>query len=221
MRIDLHSHSVYSPDSRLTPTELVKRAKAAGLDGLAVTDHNSLGGANMAFEYARDLTDFLVIRGLEVSAKEGHVLAYGVKEEVPRNLGTRETVERIEALGGVAVAAHPYRFWSGLGEPETLRGKFAAFEVQNARTLQGGNRRAKNLATLHEAGGTGGSDAHFLDEVGRAWTVFEDAHTEEGLLNQLWKKKTHGGGADRAVRGTLRYVPKAIGEWALRGFRRI
>jgi len=136
-------------------------------------------------------------------------------------MGTRETAERAEALGGVAVAAHPYRFWSGLGEPETLRGKFPAFEVQNARTLHGGNRRARNLATLHERGATGGSDAHFLDEVGRAWTVFEDAHTEDGLLNQLGKGKTQAAGADRDARGILRYVPKAIGEWAVRGFRRI
>jgi len=221
MRIDLHSHSLYSPDSRITPIELVKRARAAGLDGLAVTDHNSLGGAKMAFEYTRGMQDFLVLRGLEVSAKEGHVLAYGVKEEVPRGMGTRETVERVVALGGVAVAAHPYRFWSGLGEAETLRGRFTAFEVLNARTLRAGNARARNLAQLHEVGSTGGSDAHFPDEVGRAWSVFESARHEADLLEQLARRRTRAAGADRTLRGTLRYVPKAVGEWALRGFRRI
>jgi len=221
MRLDLHTHSLYSPDSRLAPIDLVKHAKAAGLDGIAVTDHNSLGGARMAHEYARGMKGFVVLRGLEISAREGHVLAYGVRSEVPRGMGTRETVERVEALGGVAVAAHPYRFWSGLGEAETLRGRFAAFETQNARTLGGGNARAQDLARLHGVGGTGGSDAHFQDEVGRAWCRFEPSGTEGDLLGQLARRTTRGEGTNRTARGTMRYVPKAIGEWALRGFRRI
>src|SRR2546423_15344972 len=85
-----------------------------GLDGIAISDHNAVGGV-LAAEMAAG-PDFLVIPAVEISTKSGHVLAYGVREAVPRDLGVAETVERIVALGGVAVAAHPYRFWSGLGE---------------------------------------------------------------------------------------------------------
>ena len=221
VRLDLHSHSRHSPDSRLDPVELVKRARSLGLDGIAVTDHNSLGGARAAYEHAKGLRGFLVLRGMEVSSDHGHVLAYGVQEEVPRELSTIETVERVIALGGVAVAAHPYRFWSGLGEAETVAAKFGAYEVQNARTLRGGNARARDLARRVGVGISGGSDAHFPDEVGRAVTVFEDAANEGELLDQIARRVTSAEGLDRGVRGTLRYVPKAVGEWMVRGFRRI
>jgi len=221
MRVDLHSHSRFSPDSRLEPEDLVRRARQVGLQGLAVTDHNSLGGAKAAYEYARSLKDFLVVRGLEISAADGHVLAFGVRDAVPRGLPTEETVEHVVALGGVAVAAHPYRFWSGLGEAQTLLGGFAAYEVQNARTLRGGNARARALASRQRVGATGGSDAHFLDEVGGAVTVLEDTATEGGLLDQIARRTTRAEGKDRMASGTLRYVPKAVGEWMVRGFRRI
>jgi len=221
MRVDLHSHSRYSPDSRLAPEDLVRRARQVGLQGLAVTDHNSLGGAKAAYEYAQGVKDFLVVRGMEISAAEGHVLAYGVREEIPRGLPTEETVEHVVALGGVAVAAHPYRFWSGLGEAQTLAAPFAAYEVQNARTLRGGNARARALAVRQSLGGTGGSDAHFLDEIGVAYTVLEAASTEGRVLDLLAKKATKAEGKDRGLTGTLRYVPKAVSEWMVRGFRRI
>lgn len=221
VRLDLHSHSRHSPDSRLDPVELVKRARSLGLDGIAVTDHNSLGGGRAAYEHARGMKDFLVLRGMEVSAVFGHVLAYGVREEVPRGLTTVETAERVIALGGVAVAAHPYRFWSGLGEPETVAAKFAAYEVQNARTLRRGNARAKALAARMGVGTTGGSDAHFLHEVGRAVTVVESASTEDEVLDAIRRGRTRVEGRDRGAAATMRYVTKCVGEWILRGMKRI
>ncbi len=220
MRVDLHSHSRYSPDSKVDPVEIVKAARAAGLDGVAVTDHNAVEGSARAAAYARSIR-FLVIRGTEVSTREGHILAYGVEEDIPRNRSPRETVERILGLGGVPVAAHPYRFWSGLGEEHTVGSPFAAYEVQNARTLRRGNVRARALAATKAVGATGGSDGHFLDEIGRAVTIFEDASTEGEMLEALRRGQSQAEGGDRGAGGTARYVPKAVGEWMLRGFRRI
>ena len=113
MLLDLHNHTRYSPDSRVSPADLVAAAKRIGLGGLAITDHNAVGGVKEAQEAAGEA--FLVIPGIEVSTASGHVLGYGVREVVPRDLSVAESVERIVALGGVAVAAHPFRFWSGLG----------------------------------------------------------------------------------------------------------
>ena len=220
MRLDLHSHSRYSPDSRLNPVEIVKAAKSKGLDGIAITDHNTVEGASKAREHARSV-GFLVIRGTEVSTEDGHVLAYGVAEALPRDRPSRETVEAVLALGGVPVAAHPYRFWSGLGEEATLGAPFAAYEVRNARTLRRGNARASALAASKGLGGTGGSDAHFLDEVGRAVTVVEDASTEAEVLEAIRAGRTRPEGTDRGGRATVRYVTKCVGEWMIRGMRRI
>jgi len=220
VRLDLHSHSRYSPDSKLDPAEIVRVAKSRGLDGIAITDHNAVEGAAKAWDYARGI-GVTVVRGTEVSTKEGHVLAYGVREPIPRDLSSRETVERIVADGGIPVAAHPYRFWSGLGEQATVETPFAAYEVRNARTLRRGNAKASALAASKGVPGIGGSDAHFLEEIGRAVTVVEDASTEVEVLEAVRRGSARAEGVDRGASATVRYVTKCVGQWILRGMRRI
>ncbi|MBI4416969.1 MAG: PHP domain-containing protein [Euryarchaeota archaeon] len=220
MRLDLHVHSCHSPDSKLDPVDLLKVAKQRGLDGVAITDHNAVEGARKAWEFGRH-RGILVVRGTEVSTEDGHVLAYGVVQPIARNRCGRDTVEDILALGGVPVAAHPYRFWSGLGEAETIGAPFVAYEVQNARTLGWGNVRAHSLAARQHLPGIGGSDAHFLHEVGRAVTLVEDASTEDEVLEAIRHGQVRAEGRDRGATATVRYVTKCVGEWILRGMRRI
>jgi hypothetical protein len=220
MRLDLHNHTEYSPDSRVSARALVQAAVRRGLQGIAITDHNAVGGVAAAESAARD--GFLVLPGTEVSTRDGHVLAYGVRETIPRDLPVVETVERIVALGGVPVAAHPYRFWSGLGEDLTQSTPFRAYETANARTLRRGNVRARALAQARGIGETGGSDSHFLHEVGEAVTLIDDgASGTEGILQALGQGRTRSDGRSRGAGATARYVTKCVGEWMLRGMRRI
>ena len=220
MLLDLHNHTRYSPDSRVSPADLVVRARHLGLAGVALTDHNSVGGIQEAEAAAGG--EFVIVPAIEVSTAAGHILAYGVREVVPRDLSPAETVERIIALGGVPVAAHPYRFWSGLGEEAISGVPFAAYETYNSRTLRRGNVRAQALAHARKVGETGGSDSHFLDEVAKAVTVV-DAGTirADDVVQMLGAGKTSAGGSNREAAGTLRYVSKAVGEWIFRGMRRI
>ncbi len=220
MRLDLHNHTRYSPDSRVQPADLVAAAKRASLDGIAITDHNAVGGVKGAEEAAGP--GFLVIPGIEISTAAGHVLAYGIREVVPRDLTVADTFERVTALGGVAVAAHPYRFWSGIGEASLALAPFPAYETANARTLRHGNARARARAQEAKVGQTGGSDSHFLDEVARAATLVEPAvGSVDEALQQIARGQTRSEGRDRGLAGTMRYVPKAVGEWIGRGMRRI
>lgn len=219
MLFDLHNHTHHSPDSRVSPRDLVALARRIGLAGLAITDHNNVRGTAVAEEAAGD--DFLVIPGIEVSTREGHVLAYGVREVLPRDRPAEETVDRIIALGGVPVAAHPYRFWSGLGEDATVRSRFAAYETCNSRTLGRGNERARSLAKHRKVGETGGSDSHFLDEVARAVTAIDGAQRVDTVLQAIAQGHTRVQGIDRGPVATARYVTKCVGEWLLRGLRRI
>lgn len=222
MLLDLHNHTRYSPDSKLDPAELVRLAGKLGLGGLAITDHNSVGGVRVAEEAARDLPDFVVIPATEISTSEGHVLAFGVREAVPRDLSPAETVERVVAAGGVAVAAHPYRFWSGLGEAATLSATFAAYEVHNARTLRTGNERASRLADRSRVGRTGGSDTHFLHELGRGVTALNGGPTSaDGVLQAIASGRTTAAGLHRGPQETVVYVTKTVSEWIGRGMRRI
>ena len=220
MLLDLHNHTKYSPDSRVDPAALVGVARKARLAGIAITDHNSVGGIAAA-EAATD-REFLVIPAIEVSTDSGHVLGYGIREVIPRNLSVSETAERIVALGGVPVAAHPFRFWSGLGPTAVAEARFPAYETCNGRTLRRGNVRARALARERKLGETGGSDSHFLDEVAKAVTVVDaGALRLDDVLQLLSQGRTSAQGRNRGSAATVRYVSKAVGEWILRGMRRI
>ena len=220
MLLDLHNHTLHSPDSRVRPKDLVEAATRAGLGGVAVTDHNAVSGIAEA-EAAADAS-FLVLPGIEISTADGHVLAYGIRELIPRNLSVTETIEQIEALGGVAVAAHPYRFWSGLGEEGLVQGRFPAYETANARTLRRGNERARLTARRLRIGETGGSDSHFLEEIAMAATVIDgDPSGIDGVLQAIGQGKTTSRGRNRGPAATARYVSKCVSEWMVRGFRRI
>lgn len=219
MRLDLHNHSRYSLDSRVAPESLVSLAQEVGLDGIAITDHNAVAGIPQAEAAASD--DFLVVPGIEVSTKSGHVLGYGIREAIPRDLSVAETVDRIVSLGGVAVAAHPYRFWSGLGD-SVGEAAFPAYETCNARTLRRGNVRARTSARMRRIGETGGSDSHFGREVGSAVTVLNSGPVPlDDVLQEIAQSGTSSAGTNRGSGATVRYVSKAVGEWIVRGMRRI
>ncbi len=85
MRFDLHCHSNAS-DGVLDPAQLVRRAAAAGLDGLALTDHDTVSGIPEALNAAAS-TDIELIPGLELSIQVGekdiHVLGYWIDHEDP------------------------------------------------------------------------------------------------------------------------------------------
>src|SRR2546430_13158399 len=108
MLLDLHNHTQYSPDSRVAPTQLVAVAQRMGLAGVAITDHNAVGGIRVAEAAASG--GFLVIPAIEVSTEAGHVIEDRVRDLVPRDLSVAETAERVVAHGGVSVAAHPFRY---------------------------------------------------------------------------------------------------------------
>lgn len=219
MLLDLHSHTRFSPDSRAEPRALVGIARRIGLNGIAITDHNAVGGIHEAEDAADGI---LVIPAVEVSSLDGHILALGVREVVPRDLPARDTVERIVALGGVPVAAHPYRFWSGLGEDVVRATAFRVHETRNGRTLRRGNAQASALARELGAGEIGGSDAHFLDEVARAVTSVNGGPMGlDGVLQAIAQRRTRAQGVDRGLGATARYVTKCVSEWLGRGMRRI
>lgn len=76
--IDLHSHSSVS-DGTETPTQLVRAAIAAGLDTLAITDHDSTAGWDEAVAAAAG-SGLRIVRGMELSTRyewrSVHVLGY-------------------------------------------------------------------------------------------------------------------------------------------------
>ncbi|MBW8821410.1 MAG: PHP domain-containing protein [Streptomyces sp.] len=93
MRIDLHCHSTAS-DGTDTPAELVRKAAAAGLDVVALTDHDTTRGYGAAM--AALPVGLTLVTGAELSCRIGgvsmHMLAYLFDPEEPALLAERELV---------------------------------------------------------------------------------------------------------------------------------
>ncbi|MGC8496606.1 MAG: PHP domain-containing protein [Thermoplasmata archaeon] len=212
MRIDFHVHSKYSPDSSTEPKDLVKYAKKIGLDGFAITDHNNFG----AYENVKDEKEIMIIPGIEVSTISGHVIGLWIKDNIPKDMSVEETIIKIHESGGIAVAVHPYRYITGLKEKNVRANKFDVIEIMNGRCLPGNNRRSELLARSLNLPVSAGSDAHYLEELGRVYLEIEDLSIE-GIL----KNGNHAGGNSRNIRGTIKYSGKVVKEWIHRGFKKI
>jgi len=165
---EFHCHTVHSLDSSNRVDALVKAAREKGIQRLAITDHNTIKGALHAKEQAPDL----VIVGEEVLTERGELIAYYVKEEVPRGLTVAETLKRLRAQGAFISIPHPYDLWRHgwlLEELIALLPEVDALEVFNARSLRKAqNDKALALAREHSMLMMAGSDAHSLVELGLA-----------------------------------------------------
>jgi predicted metal-dependent phosphoesterase TrpH len=220
MKLDLHIHSTFSRDGTSSPEQIVERCKELGLDGFAITDHNAIQGSLQAVDLAKR-KGMLAIRGVEVSTVDGHVLAYGVSELVPKGLSIRETIDKVHAAGGVAVAPHPLRFPSGIGLDSAAEQGFDAIEVLNGGNSRRSNGQALKLARKLGRSVTAGSDSHKIDEIGKAYIEIDGASSEEDVLLAIRRGLTRAGGRSRTrAEGTV-YSIETLIEWLRGSFKRL
>lgn len=172
LAVETHCHTYWSKDCLMLPERLIAAAQAAGLDRLAITDHNEVGGGR---ESARLAPDFVIV-GEEIMTTEGELLAYYVQEHIPRGLTPEETIQRLRAQRAAISVAHPYdHSRSGAWKEESLRRILPlvdGLEVFNARSMvRDANALAAGFAAATGKPGTAGSDAHSYREVGRTHMV--------------------------------------------------
>ncbi len=172
MIADLHVHSSYSFDSRLTPKKIVRACIRKGLDVIAVVDHNTVRGG-LAARMAAHGTGLTVIPGIEVKTDMGDLIGLFDEEEVKAR-GFAEALDEIRDMGGLTVLPHPYR---GHPEVERLAEKVDALEVFNARTPRRLNLKALKLAVLLGKPVTVGSDAHTVFEIGSFRMYLKDRYS--------------------------------------------
>jgi hypothetical protein len=179
LRVDFHTHTIYSPDSLTRPEELLATCRRRGLDRVVVSDHNTIQGAL----HARELDPERVIVGEEINTTEGELLAVYVSEEVPPGLAPMDAIIRLREQGALISVSHPFdKIRKGHWKLEallTILPHIDAIETFNARCLWPGfNRRAARFARDHNLAGTHGSDAHAPFEIGNGALIlphFDDA----------------------------------------------
>ena len=193
-KVDLHSHTIFSKDCLTRTEDAIARAREIGLDKLAITEHDNLAGALRAKELAPDL----IIVGEEIMTTQGELIAYFVKEEVPRGLSPRETIGRLREQGAVVAIPHPVDSLrnSAMGMESVLEviGLVDALEVRNARCVRPqDNLAALELAQEHGLLVTAGSDAHIPFELGYCYVEMPEFEDDpESFVDALQLAKPMG-----------------------------
>jgi len=194
--IDLHCHSWFSADGVSSPEDLIATARAKGLHGFALTDHNTCDGCRYLLdkgfvrEDGRPVDDFVIIPGVEVTTAEGHLLCLGVILPYLKGAPAADVCKLVHEKGGIAIPPHPYDlFRAGIRQSVLDTLEIDALEVFNAATtLKRYNRMAFEYATMRGLPMTAGSDAHHASAIGTAYTILHtDDFSAKGLLEQITK----------------------------------
>ena len=199
MILDLHLHSEASDDSR-APVEaylklLLRKRDERPLDGIVLTEHRQFDPTR-DFRALEDQYGILILSAAEVETDYGHVLVYGVNQDITRRfdfsnvrLPAQEVVTEVWRMGGVALPCHPGRPNVGLcAHYETkppLEG-VVAVEALNGGSKKGEDARVLALMTSHGYAGFGGSDSHLVSFVGICGTAFDrEIRTIDDLVGEL------------------------------------
>ncbi len=174
MKFDLHMHTTrHSPDSQMDPLGLVRRAVSLGLNGVVITEHDWLWTEDELAELRAAAPELVILAGVEVSAKEGHFLAYGVHDatRIPRGIGVADLCREVHFQGGVVVAAHPFRW----GQPFDAilaeeKPELDGLELMTSNMDTPCRRRAAAMWHQHGLAGLGSSDAHAEEVLGVCYT---------------------------------------------------
>ena len=203
----MHTHCEASPDSRTKVAEQARGVRAARIDVVCATDHNTIEGALRL----RELADgFRVVIGEEVSSRDGEIIGLFLEHAIPRDLSGEETIARIHDQGGLVVVPHPFsinrRYHMRRSALDRLSSQIDALEIFNAReAIFLNNRSAAAYAKAHDIVGTAGSDAHRAAEIGRAFVEMPDFAGRADFTDSLRQGVVQGRLSGSAVHLYTRY----------------
>ena len=199
--IDPHCHTTAS-DGMVTPAELVAAAVKAGLNAIAVTDHDTMRSVKETQKRGEAL-GLQVVAGQEITTSwpaQTHILAWFLEKPVKRGMSIEDTVRAIHDQGGLAIIPHPFMpVYFGSIQPRMLRRLIEqepvdGIEVMNTVPVGMWWRRAlERFITDHRerlGAMVGGSDLHFgAHDIGRVVTEYEGefrARCSSGAQGRVW-----------------------------------
>ncbi len=189
MIFDMHVHTSLSPCSEMDVDEAVMCAKERGLDGICITDHDTMDIRHTISEGLQE-NGICVIFGMEYSTSQGDFLVFGPLEGLARDLPAHKLLQTVENNGGIAVAAHPFRRNRPVNEQIIQEGLCGAIESFNGRNTLTENLAAERWRQCYNLIECGGSDAHTINEVGAfATRFFVPIQTRSDLITALKKRK--------------------------------
>ncbi|TFG38160.1 MAG: PHP domain-containing protein [Desulfobacterales bacterium] len=171
MKFDLHVHTSISPCSQLPLHDIIAQARQRDLSGVCITDHDTMEVRHYLQEGMQE-NGLCVIFGMEYTTNDGDFLLLGPYEQLQPGLAAADLLRHVENTGGVAVAAHPYRFNRPTREYLVDHGLCRIVEGINGRNHQYENDSVGTWRERYGVKQVGGSDAHSLEELGLVTTIF-------------------------------------------------
>ncbi|MBD3254483.1 MAG: PHP domain-containing protein [Candidatus Lokiarchaeota archaeon] len=204
LKLDLHLHTIYSGDSLITPKEAVSFAKKKGLDGIAITDHNTLKALEIA-KKENNSSELMIIPGMEIETNIGEILALFISEEISlKDNRFFSVIEDVKEKNGLVVIPHPFDFlrsnhlkMSIVEEFSNLKRYIDGIEIINSRIiLKYCVKRAIEFNERYDFFETGGSDAHTKEEIGNGYTLVNGISdkSQENVKRSLLSKKSESCG---------------------------
>ena len=185
MKIDLHTHSVASPDGSLSEVHYHKMLESGRLDFIAVTDHNTI---SFAQKLHAKLGDKIIV-GEEVTTLDGEIIGLYLKKVVKPGMNAAETVAAIKEQGGLVYVPHPFETVRQGIRAEVLDAIAAhvdIIEVKNGRAVfQDKSKQAEAWSAARGVPGAASSDAHGWHGWGRTYSIIKSAPTRAALVELL------------------------------------
>jgi len=170
----------------VTPAALVDAAVKAGIDLIAVTDHDTMDSVKET-QARGEAAGLTVVAGQEVTTRwpaQTHILGWFLEKSIKRGMTLEDTVAAIHAQGGLVIVPHPFMpvYFASI-QPGMLRRLIEKQSVDGMEilsTVPMGAQRRKLLNEFYAANrerlgaAIGASDCHFgTGDMGRALTMFE------------------------------------------------
>jgi predicted metal-dependent phosphoesterase TrpH len=209
VRVDMHTHTMWSGDSTTLPQEVEAAVVDAGIDVLCVTDHQAIAGARRLAE----VLPCRVVIGEEVVTTAGELIGLFLTERVAPGMTPDDTARAIRDQGGLVYVPHPFDPMRRMLAERAIdrlveAGMVDAIEVRNAKTsIESLNRRAAAYAHEHGLAAGAGSDAHVPGAIGAAYVEVPDFDGPIAFVDALGVGRVVGHHWDQPRPWTARIVP--------------
>lgn len=199
LRVETHCHNVFSNhnnylsrlpfDCGVTLEEQLENAALQKIDVMFVTNHNTLDGYSQILEYKQNHEKYQNIRiypAEEITINnKGHVLAYGIENEIRPGMTLDETLDEIRKQNGISCAAHPFAVSNGIREEARKCDVIESFNSNNVDIFS--NLSAEKFTKQNNLKSIVGSDSHVKSTIGRSINTAESENNVDSILDCLGK----------------------------------
>ncbi len=182
IKVDLHTHSILSPDGSLRERDYVALLENGKLNCIAITDHNTI---EFALKLQKKLGSQIIV-GEEIATTDGEIIGLFLTQSISKGLSMIETVREIKKQNGLVYIPHPFETRrQGIAENilDEIIDQVDILEVFNGRSFQPETRvLAKEFVKKYNLAPAGSSDAHCLLGIGNSYSIISDVPGQKNLV---------------------------------------